>query len=160
QFLEIVAAAGLLEPLVVHREALDDQLPQPLRGPDTELRAPQGLDAVAHGDDDIQAVVLRVVLLAVGGSYPEIPDSCRLLEFPLIEDVADVFADRAHVLLEQVGHHLLRQPDGFSFDANLNPRLAVDGLVEEEFARVGRHEFAAHDFPRLWNPSPFRLARI
>src|SRR5262249_55984491 len=71
-----------------------------------------------------------------------------------------MLVDRPNVLLEQLGHHLLREPDGFPFDANLDARLSVVGLVEQEFARTGWHKFAAHDFPPLRNPNPLRLARI
>ena len=36
----------------------------------------------------------------LGLNCPEFPESCRFLEFGLLVDVADVFADRANVLLE------------------------------------------------------------
>jgi hypothetical protein len=32
---------------------------------------------------------------------PEFPDSCRLLEFTLLVDIVDVFADRANIFLKQ-----------------------------------------------------------
>ena len=37
--------------------------------------------------------MLSIVLLVIGGSYPEIPDNCRLLKFAFGQDVANVFAD-------------------------------------------------------------------
>ena len=58
QLIKIIAAPGLLEPLIVHRETLDDILPQPLCGPDAELRAAMRLYAVADGDDDVQVIEL------------------------------------------------------------------------------------------------------
>ena len=68
QFVKVSPATRLLQPLVIHREALHDVFPQPLRGSDAELRAALGFHAVADGDDDIQIVVLRGVDLAIGGS--------------------------------------------------------------------------------------------
>ena len=68
QFLEVIPAPGPLEPLVIQRKALDDVFPQPLRGPDAELRAAVRLHAVAHGDDDVEVVELGLVVFAIGGS--------------------------------------------------------------------------------------------
>jgi hypothetical protein len=57
------------------REAFHQVFPQPLRGPDAELRAPMRLHPVTHRDDDVEVVVQRLVALAVSGSYPEFPDN-------------------------------------------------------------------------------------
>jgi hypothetical protein len=72
--LEVLLAqdgAAALEALVVHREALDGELLDDARGPLAELHRPLGVDLVADGDDGREVVVLGVVGLAVGGSYPK-----------------------------------------------------------------------------------------
>ena len=60
QFVEVVLAEAraLLEPFVVEHEALDDELPERLRGPDAELRGLAAVDAVADGDDGVEVVVV------------------------------------------------------------------------------------------------------
>jgi hypothetical protein len=59
QLVEVVAAAGLLETLVVQDEFFDEVLPEPLGGPDAKLRAAVGTDAIAHREDHVQVVVLE-----------------------------------------------------------------------------------------------------
>ena len=75
QFFEVIPTGRRLEAFIVHREALHDVLAQPLRSPNAKLRAAQRLDPVPDGNDDVEAVVTGVVLLAISGSYPEIPDN-------------------------------------------------------------------------------------
>jgi len=81
----------------------------------------------------------------VGGSYPEIPDSCGLLKLAFAEDVLDVLINRPHILLEQLGHQFLRQPDGLAFHADLDMRLAILRLVDEELTGTRRNQLTAHD---------------
>ena len=56
QFVEVVAAAGLLEAFVVHGEAFDQVLLQLGGGALAELRAARRADTVADGEDHLQAV--------------------------------------------------------------------------------------------------------
>ncbi len=49
---------------------------------------------------------------ALSLNYPEFPDSCRRIEFSLLVDVLEVLVDGADVLLEQLSHELLGEPDG------------------------------------------------
>ena len=63
QLVKVVGYAGpldgrVLEPLVVHRESLDQVLPQSLRRPAAELRAAWRANPVADGQNGIQAVML------------------------------------------------------------------------------------------------------
>lgn len=78
QFIEVGGYARprwVLEPLVVEHEALHDVFPQPLCGPNAELRASLRLHPVADGENGIQVVVLRFIGFPVGGSYPEFPEN-------------------------------------------------------------------------------------
>ena len=75
QLFEVVAAARLLEPIIVEGKALDYELAQPLCCPDAELRATMGFYTVADRDDDLKVVVLRVIDFSIIGSYPEFPDN-------------------------------------------------------------------------------------
>jgi hypothetical protein len=65
--------------------------------------------------------VLRVITLAIAGSYPEIPDNCLGVQLLFIEDVLDVLVNRPDVLIEQLGHHLLREPDRLILQAYIDP---------------------------------------
>src|SRR5438094_667022 len=60
QFFEIISTPGPLEPLVIHCESYDDVFPQPLRGPDAELRAAVRFHPVADGDDEVEVVVIHL----------------------------------------------------------------------------------------------------
>ena len=68
QLVEVVPAAGVLEPLVVHDEALDQILGQVGGGPLAELGAARRAHPVAHRQDHVQVVMLGLVALAVLGS--------------------------------------------------------------------------------------------
>ena len=71
----LLAFAGrILEPLVVHGEALDEVFPEALGGPDAKLGAPVAFDPVTDGDDDVEVVELDLVGFSVGGSC------CRILQ--------------------------------------------------------------------------------
>jgi hypothetical protein len=45
-------------------------------------------------------------------NYPEIPDSCLALQLAFRKDALEMFVDRAHVLVEEVNHLPLGEPDG------------------------------------------------
>ncbi len=58
QLVEVVRRpAGLLQALVVQREALDEVLPQALRRPDAGTGCRAWIDPVAHGDDGTRGYV-------------------------------------------------------------------------------------------------------
>jgi len=60
QFLEIIEGlVGVLQAFVVEDEALDDELAESLRGPDTEAGGDGAFDAVADGDDRIEVVEIQ-----------------------------------------------------------------------------------------------------
>jgi hypothetical protein len=60
--------AAALETFGIHGPALDGVVLDDLIGPLAELDGALVLDLEANGDDRLQAVVLRLVALAVGGS--------------------------------------------------------------------------------------------
>lgn len=67
--------AVVLQAFVIHRVALaGERLDDGVR-PFAELHGALGVNLVAHCDDRGEVVVLGVVALAVGGSYPKISDN-------------------------------------------------------------------------------------
>ena len=99
----MLAVAGrILQPLVVHGEALHQVLGQARRGPLAELGAAVAADAVADGEDGFEVVVVDVAGDLAGAllaNYPEIPDSCSAVELALVVDVDKVFVDGADVFV-------------------------------------------------------------
>lgn len=57
QFVEVVPAARILEPLVVQQEALYNELPQMGGRPLAELGPARGADAVTDRQDEVEVVV-------------------------------------------------------------------------------------------------------
>ncbi|MDT4849506.1 hypothetical protein FQZ97_836300 [compost metagenome] len=114
-----------LQAPAVEAVALQQMVLENAIGPDAEAGTLHRLDAIADGNDDVEAVMEGFVGFAVRGSSPEIPDNCRLVQLPLMEDVADMFTDRTDVLIEQLRHLPLGQPDGFPFQAHLGEVLAL-----------------------------------
>ena len=58
----MVRTRWVLQPLVVHGEALHQVLGEVCRGPLPELRAPVATDAEADGEDRIEVVVVQAAL--------------------------------------------------------------------------------------------------
>ena len=142
QFIEVIGdteRGRVLEPLVVHGEALAEVFLQPGHGPLPELGAALAADAEADGEDGIEVVVVHQPFDLPGTlvlNYPEFPDSCPRGEFTLLVDVLEVLVDGADVLLKQVGHELLREPDSLVLKPALDARLAVLGLVENDLSTL------------------------
>ena len=65
----------VFQPFFVQHIATYGEITQDTSCPLPELGGSHGVDAVANGDDGIQTVVLRAVVLAVRGSYSEIPNN-------------------------------------------------------------------------------------
>lgn len=151
EFVEVVPAAGAFQALVVHDEAFDDQLAKLAIGPATELGATGRFDPEPDSQNGFQIVVGHVVGSAVGGSCPEIPDNCVLVEFAFLEKVLEVFVDGFLRPVEQLSHERLRQPDGRIYQPTFNPGPAILGLVNDQIA-CG---FVAH----LATPSCWRIFR-
>src|SRR5690606_32924966 len=93
QLVEVVPAAGTLEPFVVEGEALDDVLAQPLGRPDAELGAAVRPHAVADGDDDVEVEVVdlsRDLPVSLPLNRCKFCNGCLAGEFALLEDVLNV----------------------------------------------------------------------
>lgn len=136
QLIEIVGdPVGALEPLVIHREALDQVFAEPGRGPLTELRAPMRFDAVADGENGSEGVVLdfpRHLSGPLRSNYPEFSDGCGAPERLFLVNVAEVFADGPDIFLKQLRHLCLREPERLPLEAALDARSAIFGLVEDQ----------------------------
>lgn len=77
---------------------------------------------------------------AFGSNNPECPDSCLSGQFALVIDVHQMFIDGPHVLLKQLRHQRLLEPERLTFKPALNTRLPVLGLVEDEEGMGRRNE--------------------
>src|SRR5205823_6230140 len=131
QLIEIVRDARterILQPLVVHGEALHQVFAKAGGSPLAELRSPRTADAVADSENGFQTVVIDLAFDGTGAlqtNYPEFPDSCPAVQLALIEDVDQMLVDRADVLVEQLRNLRLREPDRLVLEAALNPRPAI-----------------------------------
>ena len=61
--------AALLEAFGIHGPALDGVVPHDLVARFTEMDRALVIDLEAYGDNRLQAIVLRLVVFAIGGSY-------------------------------------------------------------------------------------------
>ncbi len=138
EFSEVIFLAGagrIFEAFVVHGEALHQVLGEACGGPLAELCAAMAADAVANGEDGGEGVVFDLTgdrSLTFGLNYPEFPDSCRSGEFGFFVNVAEMFVYGFDRDIEQISDEFLGEPKGFVFEAALDARAAVFGLVEEE----------------------------
>ena len=111
-----------LKLLLVQRVALHQIFAQALGCPDAELRTLSGFHAITDGDNHVKIVVFDLALnlpLAFLSNYPEIPDSCPTCQFALFKCIGNVLVNGTNILIKQLRHLLLRQPDGFPFQSNL-----------------------------------------
>jgi len=125
----------VLEPLVVHGEALDQILVQARSGPLAELRAAMATDTVTDRQNHGQAVVLNFagdLTFALGSNYSIFSNSCCLLQLSVGVNLFQMVVYGVDADLEQFRHQLLRQPDHLVLEAALDPGAAVFGLVEDE----------------------------
>ena len=137
QFLEVVPALGLPEPGIVHREPPDKVFAQPLGRPNAKLRAAMRSDAVANGQNGVEVVVIDSagnVAISLGLNSSEFPNSCRRIEFAVVENTFEMLIDGRYENLEQVGDQPLRKPKHFVRETDLDPCVAILSLIKNEFA--------------------------
>lgn len=132
---------ALLEPLVFHDEALDDELAEGFGGPDAELGGLVAVDPVADSDDGVEVVVLHLpdnLPVAFGANYFHFGNSCLPLQLTRLEDVLKVLVNCGHINPKQLRQGLLCQPDGLVFDEDVHFHRAIRRGVEQELIR-GAH---------------------
>ncbi|MNP21601.1 hypothetical protein D3C76_1142270 [compost metagenome] len=107
-------------------------------GPDAEAGTLRRFDSVTDRNDDVEAVVLnfaRHMTAPLLANYPEIPDSCRRLQFAFGVYVTDVLVDSSYILVEQLRHLPLSQPDGLPFQSYLGDGFSF-ALVDQYRQRL------------------------
>ena len=133
-------ARRVLEPFVVHGEALHQILIQAPDRPLPELRAPVAADAETDRENGVQVIVLdlsRDFPFTLDSNYSEFPNSCLSRQFFNGVNALQMFVHRGHGDLEQLGNLCLRQPQGFILKTTLDARAAILGLVKDDF-RLGQ----------------------
>ena len=95
---EVVAERSTgLDPFIVERETLDEQLAEPSRCPLPERRATGRPDAIADGENGIEVVVIDEagnLPFAFGLNYPEFPDSCPGIKLAFVVNVDEMLICR------------------------------------------------------------------
>jgi hypothetical protein len=61
-------------------------------------------------------------------------DSCRTIKLSLRKHILNVQTDVLLGRLKKLGHLILGKPDGLLIHPHFQPRLAVFGLVEQDFS--------------------------
>ena len=95
--IEVIAAPGSLEPVVVHREPLDQILAQAFRRPDAELRAALRPDAIANRQNRRKAITVNRtgnLATSLGLNDSEFPNSCRGIDLAILIDIFQMLVDR------------------------------------------------------------------
>jgi hypothetical protein len=106
QFIEVVGGTWtgrVLEPLVVHREALDQVLGQAGGRPLAKLRASRTAHAVANSDDGVEVVELDLARnrsLSFGSNYSIASNSCLRQQLVLGVDLLQVVVHRSDADIE------------------------------------------------------------
>lgn len=126
----------VLQPLLVQHITPDGEVPQHPRGPLAELGRPCRVHPKADGDDGVEIVKARRVVLSVLRSMSEIPTHCRFGQFPAVEDVFQVLGDGAAPLVEEHTDELLRKPDRFLRQPHLNALVARLPGKDKELRRA------------------------
>jgi len=141
-----LAEALLAQARLVERVAAQKVLAQSPGRPDAKLRATRGIDAVAHGDDGVEAVESHRLVGRSNVHFLHIAFGRQLVvgQRPL-----DVTGYHRSFTAEQLGHLHLREPDRFVLEADVEADLAVGGLVEDDLATVGVRSLVHADMERI-----------
>jgi len=98
-------------------------------------------DPVADGQNGVEIVVVNRagnLPISLGLNCQVFLDSCLGVKLAVLVNRLQMLADVLLCGLKQVGHRLLRKPDGFMSHAHFDPRLAVFSLVKDELAGIVR----------------------
>ena len=74
------------------------------------------------------------VAISLGLNSSEFPNSCRRIEFAVVENTFEMLIDGRYENLEQVGDQPLRKPKHFVRETDLDPHVAILSLIKNEFA--------------------------
>src|SRR4030067_3356697 len=102
-------------------------VPERAGSPEAEMGAEKGLDAVAHGNDDVEIVNLDWLVRICNMHFLHIAFP---LQLPFLEDISDVPGNHRLVASEKLHHLRLRQPDCVAFPAHVQANLAVRRLEQ------------------------------
>ena len=113
-----------------------------LGGPDAELGGADAVDAVAHGDDRVEVVVLEVAIhlpRALALNCQDSFDSSLALQLTGLEDQLDVVGDGLLGRAEKLGHPVEGQPERLVLEVDLDLGRPFGRRVEDDlaFARSG-----------------------
>jgi hypothetical protein len=139
-----IAQAVLPEPSLVQREAAQQVSAQRARGPDAELRAAPGVDAVADGEDRVEVEELDFAEHFPAGFELNcciFCNSCRSLQLVAGKHVVEMPGDHGLVAVEERRDLVEREPDRVALEADVHPDLAVGGFVDDDFTV---REMSAH----------------
>jgi hypothetical protein len=131
---------ALLQPLGIEHEALDDELSECSRGPDSELSRLEAVHPVPDGDDHVEVVEINVspnlpaTLLL---NYSKFSNSSFLTQLLGTKDLFAVVVDRRDLHAEQLCHAPLAEPESLCLIVNFYSHVAIGCNVEENFALRG-----------------------
>ena len=98
-------------------------------------------DPVADGQNGVEVVVVNRagnLAISLGLNCQVFLDSCLGVKLAVLVNRLQMLADVLLCGLKQVGHRLLRKPDGFMSHAHFDPGLTICGLEEDELAGIVR----------------------
>lgn len=120
--------AHLFQPLVVHREAFDHILFQPLGGPTAEMGAPKGFYAISDRDNHIEIVQLD---RSIGICNVQILHIAFLVQFAFLEYIIDMLGNNTSFSLKKFADLCLRQPNGIAIEIDLYSGYPIFRLVDD-----------------------------
>ncbi len=129
--------ATLGKPSPVEGVAADQMFAEPAGGPLAELRAPQGLDAIPDGNDDVEIEVLDLACdptPTFRSNLCRFCTGCSAFQFSLLKYVEHVPIHHRAIPLKEIGHLPHGQPDGLLFQAHVQRDLTVRGLIDDDLA--------------------------
>src|SRR5581483_4201603 len=121
------------QPAAVESVAADQVVLEGLGGADAELCPAFRLDAVADGNDHIQAVKSYGFVGVCNVHFLHI---AFLLELALGKDITNVLGNDRSFTTEKINHLRLRQPYRLPGKPNIQGGLAVLGAVQDHFTAI------------------------
>ncbi len=126
-----------LDEAFVHGVSAKEIVAKNVRGPDAKLGPTNGLHAVSHGNDDVQAVELDRL---VGKRNVQKLHIAPFRQFPFRKHIAYVSSDHGSVTLEQIRHLPLGEPHRFVLETDVQPERFIR-LVDDDLVLLRRRDF-------------------